>query len=222
MSRTRIGLFGGTFNPVHSGHLHAAQRVRERLDLDEVFLIPSYIPPHKETRDLAPAADRLEMVRLAVRELPGLTASALEVEVRETSYAILTLNKMKCLYPGAWLFFILGTDAFAEIDTWKDYPHLLDECRWIVMSRPGCSREAAETALGGLAADRTRVLGDVEPIGEEDLARDRIFFLDVDALAVSSSAVREAVRDGRSLAGLVPAAVEAYIRSHHLYLNDNG
>jgi len=222
VTKARIGLFGGTFNPVHAGHIQAALTVRSRLGLREVLFIPSYIPPHKETIDLAPAADRLEMVRLAVRDDPGLAASPVEVEARETSYAILTLDKMKSRYPGAWLFFILGTDAFVEIESWRDYRHLLEECRWIIMTRPGCSAEDARRVLDGRRAGRSRVLANGEPLGEEDLSRHRFFFLDVDARDISSSAVREAVRNGRPLTGLVPPAVEAYIHSHHLYRKDNG
>jgi len=222
MPKARIGLFGGTFNPVHSGHVHASRAVRSRLGLDEVLLIPSYIPPHKETRDLAPAADRLEMVRLAVQDCPGLQASPVEVEARQTSYAYLTLDRMKSLYPGAWLFFILGTDAFVEIETWRDYRHLLEECRWAIMSRPGCAREDALRISGGHQAGLSRLLEGGEPPGDDELVRARFFFLDVDALDISSSAVREAVRRGRPLTGLVPPAVEAYILSHHLYRKDNG
>jgi nicotinate-nucleotide adenylyltransferase len=222
MSRARIGLFGGTFNPVHAGHVHAARTVRARLGLREVLLIPSYIPPHKETTDLAPAADRLEMVRLAVRGEAGLTASPIEVDARQTSYAILTLDRMKDIYPGAWLFFILGTDSFVEIETWRDFRHLLEECRWAVLSRPGCAREDALQVQEGRLGGPSRALAEGEALGEDDLERGRFFFLDVDALDISSSAVRAAVRSGRPLAGLVPTAVEDYIRSHHLYRKENG
>jgi nicotinate-nucleotide adenylyltransferase len=221
VTKDRIGLFGGTFNPVHSGHIHAAQRVRVKFGLREVLLVPSYIPPHKETGDLAPAADRLEMVRLAVQGHPGLTACGLEVEAGETSYAILTLAQMKNRHSGARLFFILGTDAFLEIETWKDYRQLLEECHWIVMTRPGWPRDRAATVLGGRYADRSHLLTDSETPDEDLFVRDRIFFMDVDALDISSSQVREAVRSGRPLAGLVPAAVESYIRSRHLYQKDN-
>lgn len=222
MAKTRIGLFGGTFNPVHNGHIHAARAVQSRLGLREVLLIPSYLPPHKETTGLAPAADRLEMARLAVRDWPGLTASAVEVEARETSYAVLTLDKMKAAYPGARLFFLLGTDAFAEIETWKDHRHLLAECRWVVMTRPGCAPEDARRVLDSRQAALSRVLAADERLRERELARSRFIFLDVDALDISSSAVRAAVRSGRPLAGLVPPAVEDYIRSHQLYRKDNG
>ncbi|MBN2206714.1 MAG: nicotinate (nicotinamide) nucleotide adenylyltransferase [Candidatus Aminicenantes bacterium] len=222
MPRARIGLFGGTFNPVHSGHIHAARAVRDRLEFREVLLIPSYRPPHKGTVGLAPAQDRLAMVRLAVRDCPGLAASAVEVEARETSYAVLTLDKMKAAYPGARLFFVLGTDAFAEIETWKDYRHLLEECLWVIMSRPGGARADARRVLGSRPAALCRVLTAGERLRDADLARVRFIFLDVDALDISSSAVREAVRNGRPIAGLVPPAVEDYLRSHQLYRKDNG
>jgi nicotinate-nucleotide adenylyltransferase len=222
MAKDRIGLFGGTFNPVHSGHLHAAQRVRARFGLREVLFIPSFIPPHKETRDIAPAADRLEMVWLAVRGLPGLTACTVEVEARQTSYTVLTLDTMKNRYPGAWLFFVLGTDAFLEIETWRDHRHLLEECHWIVMTRPGWPRDRVAAALGDFHGKRSHLLAESETPDEDLFGRARIIFMDVDALDISSSAIREAVRSGRPLGDLVPAAVEAHIRSRHLYQKDNG
>jgi nicotinate-nucleotide adenylyltransferase len=217
MAQDRIGLFGGTFNPIHAGHLHAATRARETFGLGEVLLVPSFFPPHKESRDLAPAADRLEMVRLAVRGRPGLAACPVEVEAGVTSYAVATVDKMRDRYPAARLFYIVGTDAFAEIETWKDHRRLLEECQWIVLTRPGWPDAGPESVLGGRWAGRTRRLADGEAPDEDLFLNARIIIWDAAALAISSSQVRETVRSGRSLAGLVPAAVEAYIRSRHLY-----
>jgi nicotinate-nucleotide adenylyltransferase len=211
-----IGLFGGTFDPIHLGHLRAAAEVRRKTGLDRILFIPSYLPPHKARGAAAPAADRLRMVELACRRRRGFEASALEVEARGTSYSILTLRKVKALYPRARLFFILGVDAFLEIGTWREYEKVLAECGFIVTGRPGFDLERARGVLGG------RLRGDIGPLappgrlsGGAPPPRDVL--LPIRALDVSSTAVRARARSGRSIDGLVPPAVAAYIRERQLY-----
>ena len=217
MERQRIGLLGGTFNPVHLGHLRAAEQVRLKFRLNQVLFIPSYIPPHKQTTDIAPPEDRFAMVELAVRSHPQFVASALEIKAREKSYSVITLNKVKAIYADAWIFFILGVDAFLEIETWKSYREVLEQCRFIVISRPGFDLAGARKVL---PAEYSRKIGEGKrpgPVGEDQLARFRIFLVPIKALDISSTEVRRRVRAGRSIRRLVPGPVEEYIRNKRLY-----
>jgi nicotinate-nucleotide adenylyltransferase len=216
----RIGLLGGTFNPVHNGHLKAAAGARAAFRLDRVLFIPSYIPPHKESRGVASAADRLRMVELACLGHEGFVPSAIEVEAREKSYSILTLAKVKALHPGARVFFILGADAFLEIGTWREYERVLDECLFIVTARPGFDLEAAAGVLGGRLGGRICRVETGGAVDEALLSRCGVFLLPIEALAISATDIRERIRRGESPEGLVPAAVAAYIGEHHLY-SDN-
>jgi nicotinate-nucleotide adenylyltransferase len=209
-----IGLFGGTFDPIHLGHLRAASEVRRRARLDRVLFIPSYLPPHKKSGAVAPAADRLRMVELACRGRAGFKASSIEVDAREKSYSILTLGKLRALSPAARLFFILGVDAFLDIGTWREYHRVLEKCFFIVMGRPGFELDRARDVLAGKLRDSIGPLEDAAgPLPPET----RIFLLPIRALNISSTAIREKARRGDSLEGLVPPAVEVYIREHQLY-----
>jgi nicotinate-nucleotide adenylyltransferase len=212
-----IGLFGGTFDPIHIGHLRAAAEVRRKVGLDRILFIPSYLPPHKSGGASAPAADRLRMVELACRRRTGFEASGVEVEAQEKSYSILTLRKVRALQPEARLFFILGVDAFLEIGTWREYEKVIGACRFIVMGRPGFDLGRAKNVLEG----RLRgTMGPLEAAG--DLAgpappRLRVILLPIRAVDVSSTVVRDRVRRGLSVDGLVPRAVADYIRDRQLY-----
>lgn len=212
-----LGLYGGTFDPVHLGHLKAAAEVRRRARLDRVLFIPSYLPPHKEPGAAAPAADRLRMVELACAGRKGLEASSIEVEARETSYSILTLRKVRALSPEARLFFVLGVDAFLDIGTWREYERVLAECLFIVIGRPGCELERARDVLGGRLRERIAPAGDGQSLAGRLPPGAGVFLMPIEAIDVSSTEVRERARRGRSLDGLVPEAVERYIRDHQLY-----
>jgi nicotinate-nucleotide adenylyltransferase len=212
-----LGLFGGTFDPIHLGHLRAAAEVRRRTGIERILFIPSYRPPHKAADGTAPAADRLRMVEIACRRRPGFEASPIEVEARGRSYSILTLRRIKALRPRARLFFIVGVDAFLDIGTWRDYANVLAVCFFIVIGRPGFDLERARGVLGGR---RRRSIGPLEEAG--DLTgpappRSRIILTAIRALDVSSTAVRDRIRRGLSLEGYVPRGVAAYIRERHLY-----
>lgn len=213
----RIGLFGGTFDPVHLGHLRAAEDVRSRLGLDRILLIPSNVPPHKRRPGMASAADRLAMVRSAVRGCPGLAASDLEVASPRTSYSIHTLVKIRKLYPSARLHFLLGADAFLEIKTWREWRRVLDQCIFIVMTRPGSSLKAARAVLEPEYRDRMAAVRNAAEAETRIQAGKTILFLRIEALPISSTGIRQRIREGRSIEGLVPRAVAARIKSAELY-----
>jgi nicotinate-nucleotide adenylyltransferase len=215
--RERIGLLGGTFDPVHAGHLRAAAEVRRRFGLDRILFIPSFSPPHKGRGAVASAEDRYRMVELACAGDPHLIPSRLEVDEKETSYSVRTVEKVRRAYPDTWVFFILGVDAFLEIATWREAERVLDECSWIVTARPGFSLEAAGGVLGGRLTPRLRAMADDETADEASFGPGRIFLVPIPALDVSSTEIRRRVRAGETIRGLVPADIEAYIHDRGLY-----
>lgn len=217
MERKRIGLLGGTFNPIHQGHLRAAEEIQQRFSLSEVLFVPSYIPPHKVTAEVASPEDRFAMVRLAVASHPGFIASPLEIEARERSYSIITLNKVKTIYRDARIYFILGIDAFLEIETWKSYQAVLEQCHFIVINRPGYRLELAKAALPERYAEKILDLGAAEEVGEALMGSFRIFLVSIRALDISSTAIRRRIKQGQSIKGFVPEAVEEYIKKNNIY-----
>jgi nicotinate-nucleotide adenylyltransferase len=217
MPEKRIGLLGGTFNPIHLGHLRAAEEVQEKFSFDTILFIPSYIPPHKLTTEMAAPEDRLAMVKLAVRTRPRFAASSIEIEARQTSYSIITLDKAKKAYPGAWLFFIVGVDAFLEIETWKSYREVLEQCPFIVVSRPGYGLDQAGEALPEEYGDKILDARGRGRVDQRLIHGHQIFLVEIRALDVSSTEIRRRIRRGQSIKGLVPEAVEEYIRNKKLY-----
>jgi len=215
--KKRIGIFGGTFNPIHLGHVKACLEVQKVFALDKILFIPSYIPPHKGSSDIAAPSHRMKMVELAVADYPQFVPSPIEIEAKGKSYSILTLSKLKERYPNAWIFFILGVDAFLEIDSWRDYEKVLEQCHFIVISRPGYHLQDAEHILGGRYKKWIRQLRAQKETSEEMFKRSKIFFLPISALDLASQEVRKMIRNGKSIAGCVAESVEAYIIKNKLY-----
>jgi nicotinate-nucleotide adenylyltransferase len=217
MKKKRVGLFGGTFNPVHLGHLRAAEIVREKFCLDEVLFIPSYIPPHKDTSDVVSPSHRLKMVELTLRSSSHFVPSSIEIDAKGKSYSIITLNRIKKLYPEALIFFILGIDAFLEIDTWKDYEHVLKRCFFVVISRPGYDSYEAKKKLKGKYLKKMYEFSRSESLTDKLLSTFIIFFLPIDAVNVASTDIRDRIRRSDSIEAMVSVEVEAYIKENKLY-----
>jgi nicotinate-nucleotide adenylyltransferase len=219
----RIGLFGGTFDPIHFGHLRAALEVQEGFGLTRVFLIPAAVPPHKNRERVAPAADRLHMIQLAVAGEPGLAGSDVEIRRAGPSYTIDTVRHFQREMADAdEIFLIMGLDAFLEIDTWKSYRELLALVAVTVISRPGA--EGPKTDHGAqVLADfiRARIATDVtatrSPIGFSGPGIRGVSLQPVTALDISSCRIRESVRMGRSIRFLVPGAVRDCIQRKGFY-----
>jgi nicotinate-nucleotide adenylyltransferase len=217
VEKERIGLFGGTFNPIHSGHLRAAEIVKKRFFMEKIFFIPSYIPPHKESVGIASADHRLRMVELALRPYSSFVPCSIEVEAREKSYSIITVNKLKKLHPKALTFFILGVDAFLEIETWKDYEQVLEQCYFVVIDRPGYRLDDAKKILKEKYQKKMHKLSEFEPVRDKLLQSFKIFLLSIDALDIASTEVRERIRKGESIKDMVSKEVETYIMDNKLY-----
>lgn len=211
----RVGVLGGTFNPVHFGHLRSAEEIAESLELDQVLFIPSAEPPHKGRADLAPARHRLAMVRLAVARNPRFRASAVEVERGGPSYSVDTLRQLRRrLGPETALFFFLGLDAFREIGTWKEFHEIFGLADLVVTSRPPDplppSVETLPVAVQPHFCYRRR-RGWIHRSGH------KILFRSVTPLDISASDIRAHLAHGRSVRYLLPPSVEAYVARHRLY-----
>ena len=211
----RVGIFGGTFNPIHSAHLRGAEEVREAQGLEQVVFVPSGIPPHKGREHLAPAAHRLSMVRLAIRGNPFFRVSAIEIARGGPSFSVDTVRALRRRMPAARVAFILGLDAFAEIGTWRDYLSLFALCDMVVTSRPGAADVALDRVLPVAARSdfcyrrRTNSL--------EHTTGHTIVFQRLTPIAISASLVRARLAAHHSIRYLVPPAVERYIARHGLY-----
>lgn len=207
-----IGLLGGTFDPVHLGHLDVAREALRALSLDRVIFIPSHIPPHRPSTS-ASGRDRLAMVELAIAGMPGFETSTIELDADGPSYTALTIDRFVARgHDRRDLCFIAGADAFAGIPKWHDYPGLLDRCHFAVVSRPGYPATAARAALPEFA-DRMIDVKD----RYQSSSRPSIFLIDAPTAPVSSTDVRALIDRGAPLVGLVPDEVAGYIDAHRLY-----
>jgi nicotinate-nucleotide adenylyltransferase len=216
VSGARIGLLGGSFNPVHHAHLRVAEEIREHHALDEVRLVPAATPPHKPGTDLAPAADRLRMLELAVERAPGLVASPMELDRGGTSYTIDTIRSaLHEAPPPAALVLIVGIDTFRDMHTWKEHTAIFAHCDVAVVSRPGCNSsftldDFPVATRGAFCYDPLRDLFRHE-------SRHVTSFHAIVHLNISATEIRSQVKAGRSIRYLVPSTVEDYIHQHRLY-----
>lgn len=211
----RIGVLGGTFNPIHIGHLRSALEVAEQLGLDELRLIPNARPPHREAPQVS-AAERLAMVEQAVVGVPLLTVDDRELKREQPSYSIDTLESLRAeLAVEDQLFLLLGWDAFCGLPTWHRWEELLEHCHILVLQRPDADSEAPQALRDVLAA---RSVSDpqamVGPSGQ-------IAFVWQTPLAVSATQIRNLLASGKSVRFLVPDAVLAYINARGLYRAQN-
>lgn len=212
---SRIGLLGGTFDPVHHGHLAMALAAHQRCRLDRVVFLPAASPPHKPETVVTPLVDRLVMLRLAIESSPFLFCSDIEAFRSGPSYTIDTLRHLRAeLGPEAELFFIIGADSFLEITTWKEYRRIPFLAHLVVVNRPECPAEGISRVLAQGFSGFVREDGDDWCCHG---VRGGIVLVEMAPVGCSSTAIRGRVGEGKSLAGLVPAAVAGYIEEHGLY-----
>lgn len=202
MKKQRIGILGGTFDPIHHGHLVVAEASREKFQLDRVLFVPAGIPPHKKPDTVTDFWHRYLMVSLAVLANPCFEVSRLEYERGGITYTVDTMRQLRQIFGSSTaLYFITGADTILEIFGWKKPEELLTLCNFIVATRPGYDLHLVEKVLG-------------------EYYQTAVFPLKMPQLGVSSSDIRRRVRDGRSIKYLVPEAVEAYICREGLYLDE--
>ena len=212
----RLGILGGTFNPIHLGHLRVAEEVGGKLDLESVYLIPSSIPPHKITHQIADFSHRLEMVRLASEISPVLKVWDIEGQRPGPSYSIKTLRLFHSHFgPGLELFFIIGTDAFLWIKTWKEYKDLFRYASFVVINRQELKKDELflfiESLDAGLVWNNKKKCF-CHPMGTD------LFSMNTTIMDISASRIRQMVARDESIRFIVPEIVRKYIKNKGLYL----
>jgi nicotinate-nucleotide adenylyltransferase len=208
----RVGILGGTFDPIHWGHLDVADAAVNELKLARLFVITANVPPHRP-QPLASAFHRFAMVSIAVLDRPDWRAADLELRHDTPSFTSRTLDRFRERgYVSSELFFVIGADAFAEIETWRDYPRILDAAHFAVVSRPGLSVKDLPRRLPRLADRMAR-----PPIDDVAQIDPLIILIDAPTADVSSTAIRQRLAGGESVAGLVPPRVQQHIEQHGLY-----
>ena len=212
----KIGLLGGTFNPIHIAHLRIAEEVREVCALERVLFIPAAAPPHKEPAGGVSFEHRCAMTRLAVEGNPAFSVSDLEGRRDGKSYSVDTLAQLRGDYPQGEFFFILGMDSFLELETWKEYPRLFELAHLVVAGRPGFHCRTDSPELLPIAV-RSQFCYDETPRKLRHLSGNTLVFLQETMLDIASTQIRDLLSRQRSIRYLVPDAVTAYIRTHGLY-----
>lgn len=212
----RIGVFGGTFDPIHVAHLRCAEEAREQLGLDRILFVPAADPPHKTGRRIAAAHHRLAMVKLAAAGNPRFRVSTVEIDRHGPSYTVDTLRSLRLrLAPTTRLVLLLGLDAFRELDTWKDYRRLFTLADLAVWTRPPGAVRATRTLLPVAARREFCYANDKRTLIHQ--TGTRIQFLTVTALDISASDIRRRFQRGQSVRYLLPPAVERYATREGLY-----
>jgi nicotinate-nucleotide adenylyltransferase len=186
----KIGLLGGTFNPIHTGHLILAEEAREKLFLDKIIFVPTYLPPHKDSLDIAPAADRFKMIKLAIKSNEYFSVSDIEIKRDGRSYTIDTLREFKKKFPHDDLYFIIGSDLLKYLEEWKDLSEIIKMVSFITATRPGYALEKIPA---------------------------HIKTMEIRAIDISAFQIRQKIKEGKSFRYLVPEAVHSYIIQRRLY-----
>ena len=195
----RLGIYGGTFDPIHYGHLLLAERCREELQLDQVWFIPAGNPPHKQGQVTTPARARAEMVEFAVSGFPEFKVSRMEMERGGPSYTVQTLEQLRASDPSREIFLLMGADSISELVTWKDPARILELSQVVAVNRAG--EPPNLTSLDELLSQTGRTVLRVE----------------MPPMAVSASEIRTRISAGKSIRFLTPRPVEMYVRQHKLY-----
>ncbi len=218
-AQRRIALYGGTFDPVHSGHLEVARRVLQLFEIEKVLFIPAQMAPHKIGRPVTEPIHRYAMLALATQDDPGLLISTFELDAPDRRYTVDTVEKFQqVLSDSTELFFIMGADSWSEITTWREWERLLSMTNHIVVARPGYEPAAME--VGAISERIVDLRGGKTPprTGGEK----KIFFTDVVMKDVSATNIRRLASEGRvaELTGLVPGPVLEYIKKYGIYRTD--
>lgn len=221
----RIGLLGGTFNPIHFGHIYPTSEAALKLKLDKVLFVPAYLPPHKSKEKIVSARRRIKMIQFAIEKYPNFELSLKEINRQGVSYSVDTVTNFAEKKRGDNFFFIMGVDAFLEIDTWKNVDRLMKSCNFAVVSRGEFEFSDLTTVIKNLS-EKFKGLhlhhGEIEP--ESGLKCIKVgsthrYIIPVETkpVGISSTAIREKIKSGQSIKGLAPEKVEIYIEKNGFY-----
>lgn len=198
----KIAVMGGTFDPIHYGHLIAAETVRIKFGFDSIMFVPSCSPPHKKGINISEEEHRYAMVQMATVTNPYFKVSRIELDRGGSTYTIDTIRQLKSIFScNTEIYFITGADAILEISTWKDVPELMSICKFIAVTRPGYDKDMLNDKVNEL----------------KRIYRGDVIITDIPSYAVSSTDIREKASKGKSIKYLVPESVECYIRKYNLY-----
>lgn len=200
-ARNALGIFGGTFDPIHYGHLVAAECARHRFHLDRVIFMPAAHPPHKDVQSILGQQHRCRMVERAIAGNTAFEISTLEIDRQGVSYTIDTMDSIQRAYPAAELYFIMGMDSLYILDTWKEVQRLVKLCRFVVATRPGYQLDRSDPVLANVPT----------------LFWPQAELLEIPGMDISSTDLRRRVRNGEPIRYLVPREVEEYIECYNLY-----
>ena len=203
----KIAILGGTFDPIHNGHLAAAQSVAATFQVDEVHFVPAFSPPHKQVQPITSPFHRFAMVALATDSIDRFRTSTLEVDALQKRYTVQTLEATKRFYPGAQLLFIIGTDMYQELESWKDYRRLFELAHLAIVNRPGFSFREDLAPFQILKKGQTVSLP----------AKPAVFYLPFVEQPISSTEIRDDRRRGVQVSQWLPPMVWNYIEKHKLY-----
>jgi nicotinate-nucleotide adenylyltransferase len=207
----RIAVLGGTFDPIHNGHLAAAQSVAEIFQVDEVHFVPAFSPPHKQLHGVTSPFHRFAMVALATVSIERFRTSTIEMDALERRYSVETLDALQRAYPGARLLFIIGTDMYQEIETWKDYRRLFQLAHLVIVNRPGF-RFREDVAP-------YQIINENQRVNLENHLRDQhmVFYLPFVEQPISSTEIRQERKRGEKVSQWLPPMVWSYIERNNLY-----
>jgi nicotinate-nucleotide adenylyltransferase len=215
----KIGIFGGTFNPIHMAHLRIAEEIRDSFKLAKVVFVPAATPPHKPLAENLSFEKRLAMVRMAIAENPHFTFSDIEGKREGKSYSIDTIHMFRELHPEDEFYFIMGSDSFADFSTWKEYASIFTCCNIVAIMRPGTAvtslKDSLPVDIGNEFCYHETEKRLVHKSGYS------VYYIVGTQLDISSTSIREMTNEGRSIKYLVPDPVEHYIHEQRIYINAN-
>lgn len=223
--KKRIGLMGGTFNPIHNGHLILAQEAKEQYDLDEIWFLPSKRPPHKDNRELPKDEIRLEMLYMAVESNPFFSVSLLEMNrTKEKTYTYDTMLELKEKYPDTEFYFIIGADSLFYLDKWYGFKELLKGMVFLTAPRSGLPKNWKEnqnfiSEPENFLEEGSIVMEEMKKIASDykEKYQAKIYFIEMPLIEISSTELREKAKTGQSLKYYLPDCVEEYIREKKIY-----
>jgi len=223
----KIGIIGGTFDPVHNGHLHLAEQAQKFFDLDRVIFIPAFRSPHKLAIKPESCKHRLSMLSLALKNRPGFSIDEIEIKKNAVSYTIETLKDLNSEHPDWSLFLILGSDVFQAIDTWKKSTQLLDFCNILVATRPGVDFSISEPIKNKLSLSEPETNNHPSKFRTELIVFEnfkkgaQVIFFPIPPLDISSKNIRQRIIKKEVIKNLLPLSVDHYIMKHRLYRNES-
>lgn len=216
--RQRIAVYGGTFDPIHNGHLRVAEAILKAFAMDWLLFVPAFVPPHKRGQQISSPFNRLAMLTLATADQPLMFVSTIELESPQQPYTIETLGRLQVEFPNARLFFVMGEDSFRDVTMWREHERLLTDYDMIVATRPGYGNDGniAAHLAPKLQARCVDLRGGRIPT-DEQLDEPHVYLTDFVAVDVAATGIRDAVEQGKGIENMVPPLVASYIEKYQLY-----